>query len=221
MRRAVLPVQLFFQSCLEALVLVTALSVDAFVASLAYGAHKIKIPFSSVMIINVICSGILAGSLLVGTVVRPYIPAHLTSWICFSLLFVLGLVKLFDSSIKRAIQKSKGQQKEIEFSAFDLNFILKIYADPEKADRDQSRTLNPMEAVSLAVAVSLDGLAVGFGAGLASINLAAVLLFSLVAGIAAVLLGGAIGRKVVEQFRLDLSWISGVLLILLAIMKLC
>lgn len=39
---------------LEALLLVTALSVDAFVASFAYGANKIRIPLSSVAVINLI-----------------------------------------------------------------------------------------------------------------------------------------------------------------------
>ena len=200
--------------------LVTALTMDAFVASFAYGTHKIKIPFLSVVVINLISSGVLSVSLLLGSTIRPYLPKHLTSWFCFGLLLILGLVKLFDSSIKRAIQKNGGQQREIEFSAFDLNFILKIYADPPKADIDQSYTLTPTEAVSLAVAVSLDGLAVGFGAGLAQLNAVVVLLLSFLTGILAVLLGALMGRKVVERCSLDLSWISGILLIILAVMKL-
>lgn len=49
---------------LQAFLLVTALSIDAFAASFAYGSKKIKIPASSIIVINLICSAILALALL-------------------------------------------------------------------------------------------------------------------------------------------------------------
>ena len=45
-----------FYAALEALLLVVALSLDAFVASFAYGAQRIRIPYSSAAIISVICT---------------------------------------------------------------------------------------------------------------------------------------------------------------------
>jgi putative Mn2+ efflux pump MntP len=48
---------------LEALLLAFSCSLDAFVASIAYGTNKVKIPFLSVQIINLVCSFILAISL--------------------------------------------------------------------------------------------------------------------------------------------------------------
>ena len=47
-------------SLLEAFLLVAAVSLDAFVASFAYGTNKIKIPVTSLIVISVICSGMLA-----------------------------------------------------------------------------------------------------------------------------------------------------------------
>ena len=46
---------LSFLSSIDAILLVSALSMDAFVASFAYGTSKIKIPFKSAIIINVVC----------------------------------------------------------------------------------------------------------------------------------------------------------------------
>ena len=46
---------------IESLLLVLAVSLDAFVASIAYGTNKIKIPFVSATIINIICSSVLGG----------------------------------------------------------------------------------------------------------------------------------------------------------------
>ncbi|MGI5850439.1 MAG: manganese efflux pump, partial [Christensenellales bacterium] len=149
-----------------------------------------------------------------------FIPSYITKLFCFLILIILGIIKLFDSSIKTLIRKHKGLNKQLKFSMFNLNFILNIYANPEEADVDYSYVLSPLEAVSLAIAVSLDGLAAGFGAGLANFNILEVLLFSLVFGIFAVFLGCYIGNKIAEKLKINISWLSGVLLIVLAILKL-
>ena len=205
---------------LEALMLASALSMDTFVAGLAYGSNNIKIPMLSVQVINLVCSAILGVSLLVGTLIRPYIPAWLTMAICFVMLFVLGIVKLLDSAIKSLIRKHSGLKKEIKFSMFNLKFILKLYADPEDADVDASRSISPMEAVSLAIALSLDGLAVGFGAALGNVNGLTVFLCSLVTNALGIMLGCYVGLKIARKIPFNLSWLSGALLIVLAVLKL-
>ena len=110
--------------------------------------------------------------------------------------------------------------KEWRFSLFSLQFILNIYADPPEADRDASKTLSSAEAASLAVAMSLDGLAVGFGAGMGNASPVLVLLFSLLLTAAAVMGGSALGNRVAARLRHDLSWVGGALLLLLAAIKL-
>lgn len=209
-----------FFSTIEAILLVTALATDAFIASFAYGTNKIKIPFTSVTVINVICSTVLAVSLFLGAIISPYLHPHLTNGICFTILFLLGTVKLFDSSVKALIRKHSSLNKELKFSMFNLNFILNIYANPQEADRDYSRVLSPLEAASLAIAVSLDGVAAGFGVGLVNLNYIEVVLFSLISDMVAVLLGCYIGNKIAEKLSLNISWLSGALLLILAVMKL-
>lgn len=209
-----------FSHTLESILLVTALSIDAFWASFAYGSNKIEIPFLSVTIINVICTSVLAVSLFLGSVIGPYIPNNLTSGICFTLLFVLGTVKLFDNWIKAFIRKHNKLNKELKFSMFNINFVLNIYANPEEADRDCSRVLSPLEAASLAIAISLDGLAAGFGVGLVKISFTEVVLFSFLIGMAAIMLGGYIGKKIAEKLSYNISWLSGALLLILAFIKL-
>lgn len=205
---------------LEAGFLASALSIDAFAASFAYGSNKIKIPFLSAQIINLICTAILGLSLFIGTLVKQLIPSWLTTAICFTLLLVLGLIKLLDSLTKTIIRKYNVPHKELHFSLCNFRFVLSIYADPEKADRDCSKTISPAEAASLAVALSLDGLAVGFGAALGNINAWAVILWSLLTNTAAILLGALLGNKLAQKLSFNLSWISGAILILLAVNKL-
>ncbi len=205
---------------LESFLLVAALSVDALIASFSYGVNKIRIPFLSVLTISGVCSAILAVSLLLGSVLRPFLPPGLTKILCFVILFLLGSIKLYDSAIKSYIRKHQPINREITFSLFHLQFMLTIYANPEEADRDASKVLSPLEAAPLAVALSLDGLAAGFGAALAGTSVCQVLILSLLFGCFAVKLGCLIGNKVAEKLPLDLSWIGGLILILLAFCKL-
>lgn len=205
---------------LESLMLAVALSTDAFVASFAYGTNKIHIPLSSVAVINVICSVMLAISLFLGSLLRPFLPGHLTGIICFCILFILGIVRLCDSTIKAFIRRHSKLHKQFAFSALHLSFILYVYADPEQADSDQSKILSPAEAASLALAVSLDSLAVGFGSALSNINWLQTITATFLCGLFAVFMGCFIGNKIAEKLSLDLSWLSGLLLMVLAVMKL-
>lgn len=207
-------------SILESIMIVTALSMDAFVASFAYGANKVKIPFSSVTAINVICSSILAVSLFFGSVISNFIPQSLTHLICFLILFILGLTK-FGESLVEWIKEKKGDiKKNIKISFIGINFDINMGIQEEKIDLNPSKILKIKEASSLSIALSLDGLAVGFGAALANSNSLQIVAFSLISDMLAVMLGCFIGNRVAEKFSFNLSWLSGIMLMILAFLKL-
>ena len=222
-------------------ILISVLAVDAFAVSLAYGASKITIPKRSIVIISLMCSLILFLSLYLGVFFRAFIryPELLASVI----LFVLGLIKVFESGIKTYIDwifspmraKNQAQQtalgdtndgaqsqatpakrsREVTFKLFDLNFLLTVYANPQKADADKSRTISPRESVALSVALSLDNFAAGVGMGLIVPPLLAVGI-SLVSTPLAILLGLYLGSKL-AGFKYDLSMVGGVVLMLVAL----
>ncbi|MDU1350449.1 sporulation membrane protein YtaF [uncultured Clostridium sp.] len=205
---------------LESILLVISLCMDTFVASFGYGTNKIKIPFTSVTVINLVCSGLLAISLFLGSILKNFLSESLSIGICFTILIILGVVRFLEGVIKTYLKKKSTNKKNIKFKLLDINFILDIYVDNTKADMDNSRILSPSEAFYLAIALGLDGIAVGFGSGLANINYIQVILFSLISDMVAVLIGCYLGRKLVEKANLNLSWLSGLILIILAFMKL-
>lgn len=207
-------------SSVNAVLLVGALSIDAFVASFAYATSKIKIPFKSALIINVVSTTILGIALFFGNIVSRFIPSIFTTSICFTMLLMLGLAKLFDSTLKALLGTRGSLTRNYEFKVSDFRFFLKVYIDNTAADVDHSLILSPKESFSLALALSLDGLAAGFGAGLVSANFFQIILFSLIVNIVAILGGCFIGNKIAEKTELNLSWLSGVTLILLAFLKL-
>jgi len=204
----------------EAITIAIALSTDAFIASFAYGSNKIKIPFSSMQVISLICTGILGISLLLGTFLKPYLPVNLLKIASFLILFILGIIKLMDNLIKSIINKHTIIDKQIKFSLLNINFILNIYADPKEADFDESKTLSPREAFSLAIALSLDSLAAGFGVALGNVNVFAIVICSFIFSMLSIKSGAFIGNKISDKVPFQLSWLSGILLIFLAFLRL-
>jgi putative sporulation protein YtaF len=204
---------------IEAAVLASSLSVDAFTAGFAYGTKKIKIPMLSIQIINFICCFMTGIALFSGNMLKPYLPPKLAAAMAFTVLFIIGMVKLLDGITKSVIKKHTAIDMAISFSLFNFKFILKMYADPEAADADTSGCISSSEAAALAVSLSLDGIAVGFGAALVDINAFAVLGWSLITNMAALMAGRYTGERLANKLPFNISWVAGLVLIALAVMK--
>ena len=203
---------------IESLLLVSSICIDAFVASMAYGSNKIKIPIISSIVISIVGSVILGISLFIGGLIKDFLPGTLPITLSFSILMVLGIYRLFESLFKTYIQKHLNKEKSFSFRLFDFNFILQVYADETKADLDKSKELSVKESLYLAIALSFDSLAVGFGSSLAGSAYIQTILCFLI-GFLAVIVGSFIGKKLVEKSNINLSWLSGVILMVLAISK--
>lgn len=203
---------------MENLLLVLALSLDAFVASIAYGTNRIRIPFSSVLIISLLCSSSLGISLLLGSQIKKILPENIGLVISFIILILLGIYYLFESIVKSYLKDKSGEK--IKVKLFDVWLFVDIYVDGTKADLNLSKSLDPKEALYLAMALSLDSLAVGFASSLSNVNYLSVIVLSIVIGMISIWSGINLGKKLVEKVDINLSWLSGILLIILAVLKL-
>jgi len=205
---------------MQAAVIAITSSIDAFSASFAYGSSRIKIPILSSLIITITCSLVLGVALFAGTYARQLLPEALAIWFSFAILFILGIIKLLDGITKSIIRKYSDIHKQIKFSMFNFKFILSLYANPEIADVDSSRHISPGEAAALAISLSLDGLAIGFGAALSGVNILTVIAASLIFNMIAISTGCILGERIARKVSFNPSWIGGVLLILIAFLRL-
>ncbi len=204
---------------LESILLVISLCVDSGLASFSYGTNKIKIPIISALILTLISTLFLLISITLGIYIKDFIPASVTHFLCFGILFLLGLLRLFEGLLKRHLHK-KSDKSLLELNFLSFKLVLNVYADATVADLDHSNTLSWNEALYLGVALSLDSLVVGFGAALASIQFVQITLFSIIFNLLAIVLGCVLGHNCASRCNFDLSWLSGALLIILALLKL-
>lgn len=204
---------------IEMMILVTALSVDAFAAGFVYGADRVKVPPASALVMSGISSAMLLISLCLGGRAQAWLSDAAARRVSFLILLLLGLVKLFDSSVKSLIRACgaiyKEMDKRLRVSVLNIHLILSVYADVEKANPDDS-ILSPAEALSLGAALSLDSGLAGIGAGMMAGHLWAAVVFSMAANMAAITAGCRLGRVTAGKTNLNLSWFSSLLLLVLA-----
>lgn len=203
---------------IDMLVLICATCCDSFFMSVAYGAEQIKISWRATMIIS-LCGTLLLGlSIALAKSFSQFLPVEIGKWLSFMILTALGLVRLFQAQVKHYVKKHKQQPLIIKVKG--ISFVIDIFLDETEADQDHSKELSLKEAAYLGVALSLDSLASGLAYGIGVVNLGALLSCSFVFGIALIILGSALGKSMIHYCHNDISWLSGGLLMILALLRL-
>ncbi|WP_394522231.1 manganese efflux pump [Lacrimispora sp. JR3] len=201
-------------------ILVLALSTDSFVASVAYGANRLRISPAKVIAVNLICSGCLGAALMFGNVLHGLVPETFAKGLGFACLFFLGVMKLSDYFIKKYINHHVNVRKDLTFSISGLSIIINIYGNPIAADWDESKSLSWKETVMFSLAMSIDSLVAGGLSGFLLISPGMAAFISLLVGISVMYLGLYLGHELAARKNWDLSWVSGILFLFLAFGKL-
>lgn len=198
----------------DSLILVIALSIDSFLAALAYGTKRIRIPITSAVLVSVIGTVFLGLSLFAATLLQQFIPQQFCLIVSFIMFLLMGLSCIFQGIIKKILKEHDNKQVKLHYSG--ISFVLNIYLDETCADSDQNYHLSLREAFYLAIALSIDSLVSGFAFGISIVNPLPVLLCNLCIGIFVILFGAWMGKKIAYRQKRDLSWISGILFLMLA-----
>ena len=203
----------------QILMLIAALSVDVFLASAACGAERIRIGGKTALAISAVCSGVLFLSLAAGTLLGGVIRERYATMLCFAGLLLVGLYKLAECGVRAWLKRHRFLHKQFKVTFSQIKFILNIYNDPVKADRDHSSVMSVQEGVFFALAMSFDGLFGGLGAAFLGIDIRRATLGNFILSFLAVCAGSALGRAAAGRER-DLSWLGGALFVVLAFSKL-
>ena len=149
-----------------------AVSIDGFVAGIAYGLKDIRIPMKSLLIICI--------TTIISTTIAMWTACFLgifmntqLALLCGSLLLILiGIFSLFQEYLTKDAHKNRIHEEahppKLTFSLGRL--VINIMADPEKADVDHSRGINSTEALFLGLALGFDNIIATFAATLMGFN---------------------------------------------------
>lgn len=226
-------------------VLAFAVSLDGFGVGVTYGLRKIRIPMVSVLIIAC-CSGFIIWlSMQAGGWLSGYISEAAAGLIGAIILIGIGCWALYqltrsktdDGESEACTGEGEGKMAPegaalssgaaletaqlLKLELKRLGLVIQILRTPQAADVDRSGIISASEAVMLGVALSLDAFGAGLGAGL--LGLPALLTSIIIAAASAIFLvtGTQLGLRFAAKRGMQaLSYLPGILLIMMGIMKL-
>lgn len=202
---------------LREIILSVIVSVDIFLAAMAYECSKIKIPLSSAAVISVVGAFFLWISLVFSHILSRFIPEKVCIWLGFFIILAIGFSTIFKSIVRNLVRRLE-KRGELSLHTKESGIVIKLYLDDTAADCDNSKQLSINEAATLAAAVSVDSLSIGLAMGGNEINPEITAIFAIISGFAAIILGGLTGRKIAAISR-DFSWIGGAALIIFGIFE--
>ena len=205
-----------FSTILPVLFFMLAVSIDSLSAGFSYGTSKVRIqPLAAACLVLIpsICITLMTR---VGSFLSSFLPASVFNVFSFLILFFLGFEKLLESFIRHLAGKYPNTAGNWAYKIKQLNIIFTIYFSPEDANKEDVQVLSGKEAFFLSLALSLDSI---FTSMVFSCQMQSLLLFFLLAVLFHFLFfyaGLLSGLFVSKKFSIDLSWLSGLFLLLLA-----
>ena len=88
---------------MQVILLITAVSVDVFVACVACGSEQIKIGSVAALCISTVCSGILGISLYAGMALQGILLKKYALYLSFCGLLAVGIFKLTEYAIRNIL----------------------------------------------------------------------------------------------------------------------
>ncbi len=205
-----------FINMIPVLLFMLAVSVDSLTAGLSYGASRVHIkPLSAVFLVFIPSVSITLMT-QIGTLFFSLFPAHVFSILSFLLLFFLGFEKLLEYLIRR-LSEAYPDIGNWTCKIKQLNIIFTIYFSPEEANRQEVQVLSGKEALFLSLALSLDSVLASMAFSCQVTSLPFLFLSAVFFHFLLFLLGYLSGLLLSKKFSLDLSWLSGLFLLLLAL----
>ncbi len=185
-------------------------NADNLVVGTAYGMRNVRVPLLSNLFIAVFTGFATLASILAGRQIAGNMPAQLASLLGGGIIAVIGGWALVEAVLSPAADAATAATR---IKRPGLGRLLSVLKDPVSADGDCSGHIDLKEVCLLAVALSLNNIGNGFGAGMAGMNplftTIAVMLFSVIllwAGVTA----GHYGQRMLGSFA---RVVSGVLLV--------
>lgn len=206
------------QNFFPLLLFLTAVSVDSITAGLTYGTGNVSLKPLSYFFLICIPALSVALSNSFGAFLCRLLPPGAFRVISFMLLFLIACEKLLESLIRWLAAKHPSLVGNWGCRIKELNIIFTIYLSPGDANRKDLQILSAGEAFLLSLALSLDSILVGMAFHPAFLPCLLLFLLASVMNCLFFLSGYGIGRCVASHAQIDLSWLSGLILLLLSVL---
>lgn len=200
-----------------------AVSMDGFVAGVAYGLKNIRMPLTSLSIVGVVAAILTSIAMIGAYMLEKLINTHLAIVVGASLLILLGIWSVFQQYFTKDVA---AYELDGDVTARKLTFslgrlVISIMAKPETADVDRLGVISPLEAVFLGLAVGLDAMVGTFAAALmGTLPLYTPIVVGIIHMICIFAGCYSSSRYISEAVKKKVPYLPGTLLIILGLIRL-
>jgi putative sporulation protein YtaF len=135
-------------------------NLDNLGIGVSFGARSIRVPFISNVIISVLSMIAAYLSITLGNIVSNLIPSNLANSTGGIMIILIGIWSI-KSDLKSRVASNKDNKS---------NPIYSLLNDPRKADKDGNNLLSWKESFMLGIALAINCMAGGFGAGVTGLS---------------------------------------------------
>ena len=199
---------------IRGILLALAVSLDTLFAAMGCTASGITIPKRCAIVVSAVGTLMLAASLVCAGWLASICPVEMLRIGGGLLLCGLGLMQTGKGLLHTWIRRNR---PHIHRHAWGL--VIDICFDETAADADGNKILGWSETAAFAAALSVDSLVSGLGAGIENSAVPLCLGMTALLGLCFTILGGILGERL--RRRPQCGWLGGIVLIALAILRLC
>lgn len=161
------------------IIFVISSNLDNLVLGLSYGLKGIHIGVASNLLIGLITLAGTVLSMALGNSLLQVLPVGLAGRLGSLAILLLGLYCML-----RYLWSRQGMGPRSDWPQ----------ENPEKYDKDQSKSIDPREAMALGVALTVNNMGLGVGAGVMGMGVAATSMGSCLCSVLCLYLGNRVGR---------------------------
>lgn len=184
---------------LSSLLFALSANIDNFVVGLSYGLKKIRIGLMSNLLIALISLIGTVLSMLVGKIIFKFIPENMSNSLGSIMLILIGSWILV-----KPLWENKHSDDILE--------------NPERADVDNSLSIDAKESIALAFALTINNVGLGIGASITGLNIVITSLFTFIFSLLMVKIGYICGSYYLSKvFSKKATFVSGLIIIALGI----
>ena len=202
------------------LLFLTAVSVDSLTAGLTYGTQRVKIRHLAYLVLVFIPALFITLAGRIGSCIYYLLPKSALPILSFTLLLFLALSKLTESLLRLVARKYPSLTRNWGLKIKQINIIFTIYLSPEDANQEDLQILSAREALLLSLALSLDSVLAGMAFTTGPLPWLILLMLAALFNFLLFTAGYVLGRLASCVLHIDLSWLSGLFLLLLALQAL-
>lgn len=211
---------------ISSILLAFSSSLDSLIIGLTYGIKKIQIKFFINIIIALIVTLGTFLSMLLGSILGNFIPIYVCDYIGAGLLITVGLWMTFNCYIEITCSKVNKEEYSVCSNKNNNELIESLNYDDilknnKTADIDGSGNIELKEAISLALALSINNFALGIGGSMSGISIPLTTIFTFIFSVFILIIGLKIGNSFLSKiFGKYSDLLSAIIIIAMGIFQL-